>query len=121
MAECTDFDMVVPSETLSLRRVINNAWARNAGGILHPALEANSIGLIKSLVIHGAGVGFTTAFDALSEIEKGDLIFIPVSDEKIDLSTLSIVSASGRNLSVPASLLIQHLAQMMEKEGVPTI
>jgi DNA-binding transcriptional LysR family regulator len=121
MAECSDFDMVVPSETLSLRRVINNAWARNAGGILHPALEVNSIGLIKSLVIHGAGVGFTTAFDALSEIQKGDLIFIPVSDEKIDLSTLSIVSASGRNLSVPASLLIQHLAQMMEKEGVPTI
>jgi hypothetical protein len=27
----------------------------------------------------------------------------------------------GRNLSVPASLLIQHLAQTMELEGVPTM
>lgn len=121
LGECSEFDLVIPSETLSLRRVLDNAWSKNAGGPIHPALEVNSIGLIKSLVIHGAGVGFTTAFDALREIAKGQLVFIPVTGGKIDLSTLSIVSASGRNLSVPASLLIQHLAQTMELEGVPTI
>lgn len=121
LSDCSKYDIVIPGESLSLRRVLDNAWAKNAGGTIRAAVEATSIGLIKSLVIHGAGVGFTTAFDALSEVSKGELLFIPISDEKIDLSTLSIVSASGRNLSVPASLMIQHLAQMMESEGVPTV
>jgi DNA-binding transcriptional LysR family regulator len=83
--------------------------------------EVSSIGLIKSLAIRGAGVGLLTAFDAISEIQAGSLIFVPLSDERIDLSTLSIVSASGRTLSVPASLLIQHLAQIMDQQGVPVI
>ena len=98
----------------------------SAGSVLaetsYEGMSGAASGSVRPTALSSADrLSYTTAFDALSEIQKGDLIFIPVSDEKIDLSTLSIVSASGRNLSVPASLLIQHLAQMMEKEGVPTI
>jgi hypothetical protein len=31
---------------------------------------------------------------------------------------LSLISASGRTLSVPASLLLNHLAQVMRQSGV---
>lgn len=76
---------------------------------------------IKALARRGVGIGCLTALDAISEIEAGTLIFLPVSDERVDLSTLSIVSAGGRTLSVPASLMIQHLAYMMEDHGVPVV
>lgn len=121
MGECTDFPLIIPGENLSLRRVLDIAWARHVGGTPRAVAEANSIGLIKSLTIHGAGLGWLTAFDALSEIEAGSLVFIPLADERIDFSTLSIVSAAGRTLSVPASLLIHHFAQMMEEHGVPVV
>ena len=121
LAECASHPLIVPSETLSLRRVFDIAWGRHVGGPPRAVAEVSSIGLIKSLAIRGAGVGLLTAFDAISEIQAGSLIFVPLSDERIDLSTLSIVSASGRTLSVPASLLIQHLAQIMDQQGVPVI
>ncbi|EXS71229.1 LysR family transcriptional regulator [Sphingobium sp. Ant17] len=121
LSECVSFPLIVPSENLSLRRVLDLAWSRHVGGTPRAAAEVNSIGLIKSLTMRGMGIGWLTAFDAISEIEEGSLIFIPLSHERVELSTLSIVSAAGRTLSVPASLLIQHLAQTMEEHGVPVV
>ena len=76
---------------------------------------------MKSLSMRNVGAGWLTAFDAMTEIEAGTLIFIPLQDDKIELSTLSIVSASGRNLSVPALLMLQHLGQAMENHDVPIV
>ena len=121
LSDCAKYPLVIPAENLSLRRVLDLAWAKHVGGIPRAAAEADSIGLIKALVMRGFGIGWLTAFDAISEIEAGDLAFIPLDHEKIELSTLSIVSASGRTLSVPASLMIQHLSEAMEDQGVPTV
>lgn len=121
LSECASYPLIIPSDNLSLRRVLDTAWGRHVGGSPRAIVEANSIGLIKSLTIRGVGVGWLTAFDAISEIDAGALVFLPLSDERVDLSTLSIVSAAGRTLSVPASLLIQHLSQTMDEHGVPVI
>ncbi|ALJ12324.1 LysR family transcriptional regulator [Sphingopyxis macrogoltabida] len=121
LSECASYPLIIPSDSLSLRRVLDTAWGRHVGGSPRAIVEANSIGLIKSLTIRGVGVGWLTAFDAISEIDAGALVFLPLSDERVDLSTLSIVSAAGRTLSVPASLLIQHLSQTMDEHGVPVI
>ncbi|MFC3444260.1 LysR family transcriptional regulator [Sphingobium rhizovicinum] len=121
LAECATYPLVIPGENLSLRRVLDTAWAKHVGGVPRAVAEVNSIGVIKALARRGVGIGCLTALDAISEIEAGTLIFLPVSDERVDLSTLSIVSAAGRTLSVPASLMIQHLAYMMEDHGVPVV
>jgi hypothetical protein len=77
---------------------------------------------MKALSMQSVGAGWLTAFDAMNEIAAGTLIFIPLqADDKIELSTLSIVSASGRTLSVPAMLMLQHLGQAMENHGVPIV
>ena len=121
LRECVSYPMIIPDESLSLRRVLDTAWGRLIGGSVRAIAEVSSIGLIKSLSMRGVGVGWLTAFDAMSEIEAGTLIFIPLTDEKVDLSTLSIVSASGRTLSVPGSLMLQHLGHAMESHGVPVV
>lgn len=121
LRDCVHHPMIIPDESLSLRRVLETAWSRHIGGTLRAAAEVSSIGLMKSLSMRSVGAGWLTAFDAMTEIEAGTLIFIPLIDDKIDLSTLSIVSASGRTLSVPASLMLQHLGQAMERHGVPVV
>ncbi|CEF57416.1 LysR family transcriptional regulator [Acetobacter ghanensis] len=121
-SECASYPMIIPDESISLRRVLDNAWARHVGGTLRAVAEVSSIGLMKTLSMQSVGAGWMTAFDAMNEIEAGTLIFIPLQkDDKIELSTLSVVSASGRNLSVPALLMLQHLGQAMENHGVPII
>lgn len=123
LRECGGFSdpFIVPGENLSLRRVLDQAWSRHVGGSIRATVEASSIELIKSLTMNGVGLGWLTAFDAIREIEEGSLRFLPVREEKIDLSTLSVISASGRTLAVPATLLLQQLGQTMEGRDVPVV
>jgi len=55
---------------------------------------------------------------ATAELAEGKLVFVPLAETNIPLSMLSLISVSGRTLSVPASLLLNHPAQVMRQSGV---
>jgi DNA-binding transcriptional LysR family regulator len=76
-AECASYPMIIPDESISLRRVLDNAWGRHFGGSLRAVAEVSSIGLMKALSMQSVGAGWLTAFDAMNEIAAGTLIFIP--------------------------------------------
>lgn len=117
-ADCVEHGLVMPDETLSYRQVIDSIWAKTIGGRTRGAIYANSIGLLKALVQSGPGVGLLTRLDVTAEIAEGKLVFVPLAEPNIPLSVLSLITASGRTLSVPASLLLNHLAQVMRDSGV---
>lgn len=119
LATCSKYPLVIPDETISLRRVLDQLWARSLGENTPYCATASSVGLIKSMVLNGMGVGMVTAIDALQEVRSGQLMFISLDDERIPPSVLCIVSSSGRTLSVPAALLLQHLSQQLA-EPVPS-
>jgi DNA-binding transcriptional LysR family regulator len=112
-AECADHGLVIPDDTISLRAVLDTVWARTIGGRVRGATTASSIGLIKALVLRGAGVGMLTAIDVAGEIAAGTLLHIPLAETNVPLSVFSLITAGGRTLSVPASLLVQHIADVM--------
>lgn len=117
-ADCAEYGLVLPDETLSYRQVIDRVWAKTMGGRTRGAIQANSIGLLKALVQSGPGVGLLTKLDVTAEIEDGRIVFIPLAEPNIPLSVLSLITASGRTLSMPASLLLNHVAQQMRDSGV---
>jgi len=121
LADCADFPLLIPAENLSLRWILEKAWLRKMGFSLRGIAEVNNTRLMKALVLSGVGVGWITAFDASIEITNGSLVFLPLVDEKVELSALSIVTASGRAMSAPAALFTTHMSHMMEKQHVPTI
>lgn len=112
-AECADHGLVIPDESISLRAVLDTVWSRTIGGRVRGSMTASSIGLLKTLVRMGAGVGLLTAIDVAGELETGELRFIPLAEPNVPLSVFSLITAGGRTLSVPASLLVQHIAQSM--------
>ena len=114
-AECHEHRLIIPDESLSYRSILDTIWAKTIGGRVRAAINANSIALIKTLAKVGAGVGMLTEIDVAAEIEAGELVYIPLSDNGVPLSVLSLVSASGRTLSAPASLLLQALAKAMRE------
>lgn len=117
-ADCVEYGLVLPDETLSYRQVIDSVWAKTIGGRTRGTIQANSIGLLKALVQTGPGVGLLTRLDVTGEMADGRLAFVPLAEPNIPLSVLSLITASGRTLSVPASLLLNHLAQVMRESGV---
>jgi len=118
LPQCADYPLIAPDDSISLRDVINRIWAVSIGTNPRFAIVASSVSLMKTMVLNGMGVGLLTAVDAFDEIERGDLVFRPLSEDRVSLSVLSLISASGRTLSVAASLLLQHLAAAMQEELV---
>jgi len=110
LAQCADYPLVGPDEGHSLRAVIDKAWSHNLDGPPRFSASANSVELIKALVIGRIGIGLLTPLDIVSEMERGVLCFVPVAGAQIPLSVLSIISASGRQLSPPAALMLRHFA-----------
>jgi len=121
LADCAEYPLLIPAENLSLRWILEKAWLRRMGYSLRGIAEVNNTRLIKAMALSGVGVGLITAFDASTEIANGSLVFLPLSDDKIELSALSIVTASGRAMSAPAALFTTHMSHMMETQHVPTI
>jgi DNA-binding transcriptional LysR family regulator len=115
LAQCSKYPLIIPNEAMSLRRVLDELWAKNIGSELPYSAVASNVGIIKSLVKNGFGIGVLTLLDALTETRSGELTFIPLSDEKISPSVLCIISASGRTLSVPAHMLLRHLSQQLSE------
>lgn len=121
LLDCIDQPLIIPAENLSLRWILEKAWNRRMGTSLRGIVEVNSTRMMKALAVNGVGIGWLSAFDALTELADGSLVFLPLIEDKLELSTLSIVTASGRNISAPATLFVQHLSHCMEKQNVPTI
>ena len=112
-AECEDHRLVIPDDTLSYRAILETVWGKTIGGRVRGAINANSIAMIKKLVKAGVGVGMLTQIDIAAELAAGELVFIPLSEPGIPLSVLSLITASGRTLSAPASLLLQAVSKDM--------
>lgn len=119
--ECNDFPLVVPAPSISLRAVVDEAWRRDAGTEPHIIAESDSIAAMKLMAKTGVGVALLTRLDARAEIRSGTLVFVPFAGKHIPLSVLSVISGSGRALSVPASLLLQHLSAVMMAEDAPNV
>ena len=121
LLQCADYPLVAPDESISLRAVVDRTWAAAVGTNPRYAVVASSVSLMTTMIQNGMGVGLLTAIDAFAEIERGELAFIPLSDERVPLSALSLISGSGRTLPVAASLLLQHLAGAMQAEAAVSV
>lgn len=113
LRDCADLPFIVPDETLSLRAVIDEVWTRHFGDLPFDLVEVSSIAAMKSLVRAGVGVAMLTSLDVMEDEEQGELIYIPLVEDRIPLSVLSLVSRSARPLSVPASLLLNAAGMAM--------
>lgn len=117
VADCDQHPLIVPDDSLSLRAGINALWVRETGAIPYPAFETSNFTLAKNLAAAGCGVALATAVDVMHEIQSKRLKFIPFSEAKAPVSELSLISAHGRSLSIPAALFIKTVEAIMTTAG----
>jgi DNA-binding transcriptional LysR family regulator len=119
--DCLDYPMIIPSENLSLRRMLDTLWQMSLSGQVRGIAEVNNTRTMKALVAEGIGIGWLTEFDIIKEQREGSLVYVPVDDEGCASSNLSLITAGGRSMSVPASLFCQHVSAAMETLGAPIV
>ncbi|AUU91343.1 LysR family transcriptional regulator [Enterobacteriaceae bacterium ENNIH3] len=78
-------------------------------------INCNDIRLIKSLVLKGSGVTVLSLLDVLDEVKSGQLAFVPLRNKLLRPLTLALCTASSRQLSRPAQMVIQKLTAVMEE------
>jgi DNA-binding transcriptional LysR family regulator len=112
LSDLAGFPVIIPDESTSLRRVVDQAL-KKSGVTLRPVAVVSQTSLIRTLVLRGVGIGLLSKIGALLEIKEGTIVFRELTDSSIRGSTMCVVTASGRHLPIPASLVVQEFAALM--------
>ncbi|WP_072395419.1 LysR family transcriptional regulator [Hyphomicrobium sp. CS1GBMeth3] len=114
LSDCVLQPLILPDSSVSLRGVIDSALVRTNVDV-RPVMTVNSIALIKMMVAQGCGVGLLTDIDAMPEIRMGQLVYVPLADQGIPPSSLSLIVAPERHLSAAAIPLMRYFAVLLEE------
>jgi DNA-binding transcriptional LysR family regulator len=84
-------------------------------GQLKPALQSNSIQMLKLAITLNMGVSLFTRLGFLHEIEQGDLAWRPLNSPGINTLRIGLVVSAQRDLSPPAEQLARRLVDDLHK------
>jgi DNA-binding transcriptional LysR family regulator len=79
--------------------------------------RTNSIGLMIDLAARGLGTILQTRIGVEREIARGDLVFVPLADPRLQPRRLLLLSRPKAELAEAASALATSLAQALERIG----
>ncbi|MAQ49976.1 MAG: LysR family transcriptional regulator [Pseudomonas sp.] len=94
---CAEHDLILSKPEISTRQRL--APLLNAGSFSGKArLESGSLELAKQMVLRGLGIAFQTGFGIETQIAKGELEMLPLSDNGGIVCDLGLYMHSGRYL-----------------------
>lgn len=113
LRDCRDYPLIYPVSG-ELRMLLDKA---NMGmpDRVSPQIETNSIPMLRSLVLSGAGVGFTSLVSVMGEVQRKELVFRPLRQQEKVGTTLSVFVHSERKPTVAAALFLEHLEEAFPK------
>ncbi|SEL21726.1 LysR family transcriptional regulator [Pacificibacter marinus] len=79
--------------------------------------QTNSIGLMIDLAIKGLGIIMQTKMGVQAEISRGQLVFIPLKDPRLQKRRLSLISRPKNEASEATEALSTSLAKAIERLG----
>ena len=81
-----------------------------------PILTSDTIVASKAYILSGGGVGFFTRFGFIEEIEAGDVVAIPLVEERPSSLTLATIVSSARRKSRTVDGFIDQLSSILDAE-----
>lgn len=114
LGDCAGFPLVM-SRTGKMRELLDRMQAGSSEK-LRPAVETESVPMMRELVMNGDGVGFISLAAVLFEVSRGDLIFRPLADQTEVQSSLCLYAKEGRALPAAVKLLCDRLV-----DGFPAV
>ncbi|WP_025128788.1 LysR family transcriptional regulator [Pseudomonas sp. PH1b] len=110
-ATCAEHGLILAKSELSIHHLLAPLHKR-LGGPDKPALQSNSLELARQMARHNMGVAFQTRVGVEADLDKGELVHIPLSDQGGIYSDLGLYARSGRDL--PSA--VEALAHLLGEE-----
>lgn len=106
--------MILSDGSLTLGESVDQAFSSSFDGFEQRS-RTNSIAMMVDLCIKGQGVIMQTALGVQSEIINGQLLFIPLSEARLQKRRLSLVGRPKRETSDAASALCSSLSYAVDQ------
>ncbi len=114
LSECLGYPLIVADPSMVIRPYLDSAFSR-ALLTLEPALETNSIEVMRQAAMLDDGVTILTPYDIDFEQHAGRLTWVPIRELAHRTQTLMLVG-HDRGASAISSVLVEMVKSMM-REG----
>ena len=112
--ECVDFPMVLPKRPQGIRQILDTL-AANVGITIEPAVESNSLDLLRLMSQESEALSFCLAINRRPELAKVRLVAVPVDLQGIPSSVLVAGHLRGRALPVAAARFLESVIKELEQ------
>ncbi|MCP5085296.1 MAG: LysR family transcriptional regulator [Rhodobacteraceae bacterium] len=104
--DCIDFPLLLPKQPEGIRQVLD-ATAGKIGITLEPALESNSLDLLRLMSQDSQALSFSLAINLRPNLAKDRLVSVPLDLGGIPAGVLIAGHLRGRTLPVAAARLLE--------------
>ncbi|XBS70316.1 LysR family transcriptional regulator [Acerihabitans sp. KWT182] len=113
ISQMSEYRHIMPAAPLTVHDRIQLLYKRHS---ITPeaGIVCNDIRMIKSFIRESSGIGVLSRLDVLVEIDRGELLFVPLQGRPVRPLTLALCVAPERQLSRAAQMMIQRLAMTLD-------
>jgi DNA-binding transcriptional LysR family regulator len=117
IGECADFPLIMSDAQLSIRTLLHPIIV-HSGRAITPAIEANSIELMKNLAERNLGIAFMSRIGLEKELAAGTLAHIPLEDRGPVFTELGLYMRANASLPVAVDAFVQiATAEILRRAG----
>ncbi len=106
--ECRDYPLLLPRRPEGIRRILDMA-AEKVGIALTPALQSNSLDLLRLMSQDSSALSFCIAINLRPNLAQDNLVSVPLETPGISPGTLVAGHLTGRSLPVAAARFLETI------------
>lgn len=113
IADIKDFPVAL-SPPRSGARVVTDQACREAGVKISPALESNSVDLLRRFAMSGDGIALLLRHTVSRSLDRGELTVLPFAEDTI-AGTVTIMALDGRRLPLASEKMVTILTEELDR------
>ncbi len=95
LTECAKYPVLMLNDRWLLDGVMATEFAQS-GARLVPRIVSNSIDFMRQIILSDLGIGFFTPIAFVEEIERGELVHVPLAEPRLSDSAIGILVPQDR-------------------------
>jgi DNA-binding transcriptional LysR family regulator len=106
LTDCAAYPVLTLHDRWLVDAIMNSEFAKS-GARFNARIISNSIELMRRAILAGLGIGFFTPIGFIDEIERRELVHIPLAEPWLADSELGILVPRGRSPSAPVRVALE--------------
>jgi DNA-binding transcriptional LysR family regulator len=113
LTECAAFPVCMLSDPWLLNATAETEFTRS-GAQFRSVLLTNSLGMTRSIMLAGLGIGFFTPTGFVDELKSGALVHVPLLEPELSASEIGVLVHRDRQSSPAVQVITQKLVAEFE-------